>query len=256
MNCEIEIEHATVSYRENIALRDISFRIKKGSFIAVVGPNGAGKTTLLTLMNGLGKLQRGTVRIWGELLTPSTANRIRRDIGYVPQHLNIDVRMPIIAYDVIMLGRYARIGLFRNPGKEDHRIVNDICERVGISHLRSKPIGHLSGGESQKVSLARALAQEPRALLLDEPTANLDPRAQSEIAQVIEQEYCRNRFTVFFVTHILSHLPHVCSHAILLKKGKIVNEGAITKVFTKKLLTDVYEHPVEPPIMEKASLDA
>jgi ABC-type Mn2+/Zn2+ transport system ATPase subunit len=247
VNHEIEIEGATVSYRENIALRDVSLVVDKGNFVAVVGPNGAGKTTLLTLINGLGTLQRGTVRIFGNRLVPGTVNLIRRDIGYVPQHLNIDARMPIFAYDVVMLGRYARIGLFRNPGKEDHRIVNNICERVGIAHLRSKPIGHLSGGESQKVSLARALAQQPRALLLDEPTANLDPRAQREITEVIEHEYEHNRFTVFFVTHILSHLPPICSHAVLLKKGKIIAKGPIKEIFTKDRLAEVYEYSVDLP---------
>lgn len=255
MNHDIKIDNATVSYRENIALHDISLSVEKGSFVAVVGPNGAGKTTLLTLINGLGTLQRGTVTIFGDLLNRRTVNRIRRNTGYVPQHLNIDARMPVSAHDVVMMGRYARIGLFRNPGKEDHRMVNDICERVGISHLRSKPIGHLSGGEAQKVSLARALAQEPRALLLDEPTANLDPRAQREIAEVIEHEYGRNGFTVFFVTHILSHLPRVCSHAVLLKQGRIIAQGPIKNIFTKNRLTDVYDFPVEPPVMRNKALD-
>jgi ABC-type Mn2+/Zn2+ transport system ATPase subunit len=255
VNREIEIDRATVSYRENIALHDVSLSVEKSSFVAVVGPNGAGKTTLLTLINGLGTLQRGTVRIFGDLLNRRTVNRIRREIGYVPQHLNIDARMPIFAYDVVMLGRCARIGLFRNPGKEDHRLVNDICERVGIADLRHKPIGHLSGGESQKVSLARALAQQPRLLLLDEPTANLDPRAQREITDVIAQEYERNGFTVLFVTHVLDHLPRVSSHAVLLKRGKITAEGPINAIFTKARLTDVYDHPVEPPVMSKEAVN-
>jgi ABC-type Mn2+/Zn2+ transport system ATPase subunit len=251
MNEEIIIKNATVSYRENIALHDISLTIPEGSFVAIVGPNGAGKTTLLTLINGLGTLQHGSVKIFNTLLTAHTKNLLRRDIGYVPQHLNIDPRMPISAYDVVMIGRYARIGMFHNPGKEDHRIVTDICERVGITELTSKPIGHLSGGEAQKVSLARALAQGPRLLLLDEPTANLDPRAQHEIIEVIEKTYKHDDLTVLFVTHILNHLPSVCSHAILLKKGKIIAQGQINDVFTRPRLTDVYEHTVEPPVMNK-----
>jgi ABC-type Mn2+/Zn2+ transport system ATPase subunit len=256
MNHIIEIENATVSYRENIALHDISLSVKQGSFVAVVGPNGAGKTTLLTLINGLGKLQHGTVKIFGTRLIRHTVNKIRQDIGYVPQHLNIDARMPVLAYDVVMLGRYARIGLFRNPGKEDHRLATEICERVGIAHLRSKPIGHLSGGELQKVSLARALAQQPRLLLLDEPTANLDPRAQQEIADVIEQEYQRNGLTVLFVTHVLDHLPKIISHAVLLKGGRIFAKGQVKDIFTCDRLTDVYEFPVEPPFMNKETLNA
>ncbi|MBN2620616.1 ABC transporter ATP-binding protein [candidate division WOR-3 bacterium] len=256
MNHAVELDRVTVSYRENIALHDISLTVEKGAFVAVVGPNGAGKTTLLTLINGLGTLQHGRVHIFNTLLTTRTINRIRRDIGYVPQHVNIDPRMPICVYDVVMLGRYPRIGMFRNPSKEDHRIVTGICERIGITDLVLKPIGHLSGGEAQKVSLARALAQEPRLLLLDEPTANLDPRAQHEIKDLIEKAYERDRLTVFFVTHILDHLPLVCSHAVLLKKGTIVAEGRIKDVFTRARLTEVYEHPVEPPIMNKEALNA
>jgi ABC-type cobalamin/Fe3+-siderophores transport system ATPase subunit len=251
MKNEIEINNATVSYRENIALKDISMIVQKGSFVAVVGPNGAGKTTLLTLINGLGTLQNGVVTIFDTRVTRYNMNHMRQDIGYVPQHQNIDPRMPISAYDVVMLGRYAHIGMFHNPGKKDHDLVNDICARVGISHLRSKPIGHLSGGEAQKVSLARALAQQPRLLLLDEPTANLDPLAQHEITKVIEQEYENNALTVLFVTHILSHLPQVCSHAILLRQGKIIGQGLIQDIFTEKGLTQVYGHPVKPPIMKQ-----
>jgi len=256
MNHEIEIDHATVSYRENIALHDISLTIEKKSFVAVVGPNGAGKTTLLTLINGLGALQRGMVKIFGLPFIRRTMHKIRQDIGYVPQHLSIDARMPILAYDVVMMGRYPRIGLFRQPGKKDHAIVNDICQRVGIAHLKTKPIGHLSGGESQKVSLARALAQQPRILLLDEPTANLDPLAQHEITEVIEQEYERTDFTVLFVTHLLNHLPPVCSHAILLKKGKILARGSIHNIFTKEQLAEVYDHPVDLPVLTRAATRA
>lgn len=251
MTREIEIENATVSYRENIALKNISVYIERGSFVAVVGPNGAGKTTLLTLINGLGRLQSGTVNIFGLRVTNKNINHIRKDIGYVPQHIHIDPRMPISVYDVVMLGRYGKIGLFRHPGKDDYNIVDAVCERVGITHLKDKPIGHLSGGEQQKVSLARALVQRPKILLLDEPTANLDPRAQHEMIELIEWIYIQNKLTIIFVTHILSHLPHVCSDAILLKNGRIIVSGSIDSVLTKKWLSDLYDYTVEPPRMKK-----
>ncbi|MBE0432803.1 metal ABC transporter ATP-binding protein [candidate division WOR-3 bacterium] len=213
--------------------------------MAVVGPNGAGKTTLLTLINGLGRLQHGAVTILGERITWRNINSIRSNIGYVPQHLSIDPRMPVSVYDVVVLGRYPRIGLFRNPAAEDHRIARAICERVGISDLMSKPVGHLSGGESQKVSLARALAQQPHILLLDEPTANLDMRARKEIMDVIEDVYRKDAITVLFVTHVLSHLPGVCSDAVLLKHGRIVAQGSVSRVLSKERLSDVYEYPAE-----------
>jgi len=246
---DIEICNATVSYREHIALKNISLRISAGSLTAVVGPNGAGKTTLLTLINGLGKLQSGIVKIFGTSVNALNINRFRKEIGYVPQQMDIDPRMPISVYDIVMFGRYGKIGLFRYPGKRDYTVVDNICELVNIGHLLEKPIGHLSGGEKQKVSIARALAQEPRILLLDEPTANLDPRAQGEITELIERIYTQEKLTIMFVTHLLNHLPNLCTNALLLKNGHIVASGGIDKVFTKKLLSGVYGFKIEPPKM-------
>jgi len=252
---DIEISGATVSYREHIALKNITLCIETGSFTAVVGPNGAGKTTLLTLINGLGKLQSGTVKIFGSPVTRLNYNRFRKEIGYVPQHLSIDARMPISVYDIIMLGRYSKIGLFRYPGKHDHAIVNNISRLVGIDRLISKPIGHLSGGEMQKVSIARALAQEPRILLLDEPTANLDPCAHHEIIELIERIYDMHKLTVIFVTHLLDHLPNSCTDALLLKAGHIVASGSIHDTFTKELLSSIYDFDVELPKADKVKAD-
>ncbi len=252
MTLDIEISNATVSYREHIALKNISLRIEAGSFTAAVGPNGAGKTTLLTLVNGLGKLQSGTVRIFGALVTKHNRNKFRRDIGYVPQQMNIDARMPISVYDIVMLGRYSKIGLFRYPGKKDYTVVNNICQLIGIDRFIKKPVGHLSGGEMQKVSIARALAQEPRILLLDEPTANLDPCAQHEIIGLIERIYNDHKLTIIFVTHLLTHLPSLCTDALLLKNGHIIASGSIHEVFTKDLLSEVYDFDIDPPDVNRA----
>lgn len=246
MILDIEIDNATVSYREHIALKNISLKIKKGSLTAVVGPNGAGKTTLLTLINGLGSLQSGTVKIFGTTVTAFGWSKIRKEIGYVPQYMNIDVRMPISVYDTVMIGRYGRIGLFRYLKKRDFEIVDKTCRLVGIDKLLEKPIGHLSGGEMQKVSIARALVQEPGILLLDEPTANLDPRAQYEIIDLIEKIYTAEKMTIVFVTHLLNHLPNCCTNALLLKNGHIKAAGAINDVFTEELLSEVYDFNVTP----------
>lgn len=251
MTWEIEICNATVSYREHIALKNISLSISAGSLSAVVGPNGAGKTTLLTLINGLGKLQGGTVKIFGTSVNALNINRFRKEIGYVPQQMDIDPRMPISVYDIVMMGRYGKIGLFRYPRKRDHTVVDNICELVNIGHLLEKPIGHLSGGEKQKVSIARALAQEPRILLLDEPTANLDPRAQCEITKLIERIYAQEKLTIMFVTHLLNHLPNSCTNALLLKNGHIVASGRINEVFTKKLLSAIYDFKIAPPKLDR-----
>jgi len=244
---EIEIEDATVSYRDNVVLKNISLKVEKGSFLAVIGPNGAGKTTLLTLINGLGRLFKGRVKIFGKEVNKRNISSIRKEIGYVPQKISIDPRMPFSVYDVIISGRYPKIGLFRRPKAYDREVVDRICKLLGIYHLKDKPVGNLSGGEQQKVLLARALAQEPKILLLDEPTTNLDPQAQHDIIDIIEEIYIRNRLTVIFVTHILEHLPKVCSQAVLLKSGKIIAQGGIPSVFTPRLLSLLYDFPVKPP---------
>jgi ABC-type Mn2+/Zn2+ transport system ATPase subunit len=248
MNPAIEISRATVSYREHVALKNISLIITAGSFVAIVGPNGAGKTTLLTLIVGLGKLQQGYVCLFNTKMVRRNIRSMRRKVGYVSQHFHVDPRTPMNVYDGIMLGRYGTVGLIRRPGQKDHNIVARVAERIGITHLLRKPIGHLSGGEEQKVSLARALVQDPEILLLDEPTANLDPRAQSEITDLIEELYNEKGFTVLFVTHVLNHLPCVCSHAVLMKDGHIKASGRLQEVFTSENLSFVYDYPVQPPV--------
>jgi len=236
----IELDSVTVSYRENVALKEVSLKVEDGDFLAVIGPNGAGKTTILTTVNGLGRIISGTVRIFNESLTRWNAGRIRQSIGYVPQSLSIDPRSPISVWDVVMMGRAGRIGLLHRASQLDVSVVQEIMEKVGISQFAGRPIGHLSGGERQKVSIARALAQEPRILLLDEPTSNLDPRAQAEIIELVDAIYKEKKLVVIFVTHILSHIPPSCTGAVLMKAGRIIWSGEINKALSEELLSDLY----------------
>lgn len=240
-----EINSCTVSYRENIALKNISLGINEGTFVAVIGPNGAGKTTLLTVINGLGRIISGSVKVFGVKLTSQNINKIRKEIGYVPQSSAIDPRSPICVRDVVMIGRLAKIGLFRRLGSYDHEVVESVMDLVGISELKERPIGHLSGGEQQKVAIARALAQQPKIMLLDEPTANLDIKAQRDIIELIDKIYEEQNITVIFVTHILSHIPSSCKEAILMKQGKIVWTGELKDALHDELLSDVYDYPVK-----------
>jgi ABC-type cobalamin/Fe3+-siderophores transport system ATPase subunit len=240
----VSIKNVSVSFRENIALRNISFDINEGAFVSVIGPNGAGKTTLLTVVNGLGNILSGTVEVFGRKLTSSTVNGIRKDIGYVPQHLTIDPRSPVSVKDAVMIGRFAKLGLFKKWDAENEEIVRDAMRTVGIENLADKPIGHLSGGEHQKVSIARAIAQQPKIILLDEPTSNLDPKAQNDIITLVEKVYQERKYTVVFVTHILSHIPHSCTDVVLMKNGGIVNTGTAEAMLEMKVLTDLYDFPM------------
>ncbi len=240
-NLSINIEHAVVSYREDIALRGVSLKVRHGEFVGIVGPNGAGKTTLLTIVNGLGKLLHGLVCVLGHTLTPGNGHSLRKKVGYVAQVQNIDPRMPMNVREVAMIGRYGRLGLFRKPGKHDWEMVDMALELVGMTHLDRRPIGHLSGGEQQRVAIARCLAQEPEIFLLDEPTAALDWKAKTDILELVKRIHDLRGLTTLFVTHDLSALPTACDRVVLMKDGLIWDEGSSKELLTDEKLGQLYD---------------
>lgn len=236
----IKIENAVVSYREDVALRGVSLSVKKGDIVGIIGPNGAGKTTILTLINGLGKIVRGRVEVLGYELHKGCPAFLRKRIGYVPQIQNIDPRMPISAREVVMTGCYGRLGLLRRPNQADWQLVDSMLNLVGMSHLATRPIGHLSGGEQQKVAIARALAQEPEILLLDEPTASLDRRARKSILELVKKIHCSQCLTTLMVTHELGEAAKICNWIILMKEGRIWAQGKPENVLREEVLDLLY----------------
>ncbi len=241
--CSIDIDNAVVSYREDIALRGVSLKVSRGEFVGIVGPNGAGKTTLLTVVNGMGKLLHGRVRVLGHNITPGNGHSLRKKVGYVAQAQSIDPRMPMNVREVAIIGRYGRLGLFRRPGKHDWDIVDSSLDLVGMTHLVQRPIGHLSGGEQQRVAIARCLAQEPEIFLLDEPTASLDWKAQTEILELVKRIHGEQHLTTLFVTHDLDALPHTCDRVVLMKDGLIVADGTPDKLISTQSLSRLYDMP-------------
>ena len=241
----IKIKDAVVSYREDIALRGVSLEVKSGEFIGIVGPNGAGKTTILTVLNGIGKLRHGNVRVLGQTLGNGNGHSLRKRVGYVAQVQNIDVRMPVSVREVVMMGRYGTMGLFRRPKKEDWDIVDEMLELVGMTHLATRPIGHLSGGEQQRVTIARCLAQKPEILLLDEPTASLDWRAKIDILELVRLIHDTRGLTTLFVTHDLAALPVACDRIVLMKEGLIWSEGPTETQLTDEKLSALFDIPVD-----------
>jgi ABC-type Mn2+/Zn2+ transport system ATPase subunit len=243
-NTVINIEDAVVSYREDIALRGVSLKVESGEFVGIIGPNGAGKTTLLTVVNGLGKLLSGRVWVLGNSLSRGNGHSLRKKVGYVAQVENIDPRMPMHVREVAMIGRYGVLGLFRRPRKHDWKIVDEMLELVGMTHLARRPIGHLSGGEQQRVAIARCLSQEPKLFLLDEPTASLDWKAKTDILELVRQIHDSRQLTTLFVTHDLSALPVTCDRVVLMKQGLIKSEGSPGELITDENLSQLYDMPI------------
>ncbi len=240
----IEIKDAVVSYRENTALHGVSLKVESGEFIGIIGPNGAGKTTLLTLVNGLTRPSGGQVFVLGEDISRTDLVSLRKRVGYVSQADDIDPRMPMSVRDVVMTGRYGRLGLLRQPGRRDADIVDEILRIVGMAALAERPIGHLSGGERQRAAIARCLAQEPELLLLDEPTASLDWRAKTDILGLVGSIHESRHLTTLFVTHEINSLPAVCQRVVLMKNGSVCGDGPPHETLTDANLSELYGVPI------------
>ena len=176
----LTLEHVWAAYEQADVLEDVSLDVPAGDFVALIGPNGGGKTTLLKLLVGLLTPVAGSIRVLG-----LEVQQARRDVAYVPQDIRFDRDFPLTAWEVARMGRLGRRGLLQRYTARDSEIVDEALRRVGILPLRSRPIGSLSGGERQRVYIARALASEPRVLLLDEPLANVDPGAREMIQEVM-----------------------------------------------------------------------
>jgi ABC-type cobalamin/Fe3+-siderophores transport system ATPase subunit len=139
-----------------------------------------------------------------------------------------------------MIGRYGVLGLFRRPGRNDWKIVDEMLELVGMTHLADRPIGHLSGGEQQRVAIARCLAQEPELFLLDEPTASLDWKAQTEILDLVKQIHDTRKLTTLFVTHDLDAMPHTCDRVVLMKDGLIAGDGSPEEMISTEKISGLF----------------
>jgi len=175
---------ATYEGERHATLDGVTFSLFAGEQAAITGPNGAGKTTILEVINGLLPIDSGAIRVLGETVTPAS-HGLRSRIAYVPQNLFFPPDTPFLVGDVVLAARFAGQGVSVFPSAGERQHVMRALSAVGISDLRRRPIGRLSGGQQRKVLLARAMAQQAELLLLDEPTANLDPEAKQEVAGLV-----------------------------------------------------------------------
>jgi len=196
---DIEVSGVSFAYNGNTVLEDISFTVNTGDFLGIIGPNGSGKTTLLKLLLGMLQPAAGTIRIFG-----GNPGKVSRLFGYVPQETTLNRDFPISVKDVALMGRLGAVRRLRHYAKKDHEIIRRNLEQVGMWRHRSRRIGDLSMGQRQRVFIARALSVDPRILILDEPTASIDPAGQALIYDILKT--LNERMTVLVVSHDLNIL--------------------------------------------------
>jgi zinc/manganese transport system ATP-binding protein len=200
-------EISTIYEGEKIpVIKNVNLQIKSGEFISVIGPNGAGKTTLLETINGLLDYQQGDGFVFGREINRNKT-WIRTHTGYVIQNFELDPLAPFLCKDIVMSGRTGKIGIFRFPSKKDWEIVWQSLSMVGMIDFAKRPIGKLSGGEFQKILLARALAQRPRLLLLDEPLSNLDISSKKQIKTLLNKVHLLNHEKPSQQLYLVFHVP-------------------------------------------------
>ncbi len=247
-NTWLSLDNVSVRFGNRQVLHDLSFQLEPGDFCGLIGPNGAGKSTLLGLFNGLTRYCSGRVIFADEVVTPRSAPKLRLNIAHVFQIMDIDPKIPVSVFDTVLAGTYGKLGLFKKPGEREIKIALDALAQVGLSHLRERPLGHLSGGERQRASIARALAQEPDLLLLDEPTAALDWQAQREILELIrdvQKHQSQERpMTVLMVTHDLNAVSTMVNKVVMLKNGRLIWTGNVTDAMNPDLLERLYDVPI------------
>jgi ABC-type Mn2+/Zn2+ transport system ATPase subunit len=221
-------------------IHDITLSIADGEFVLVLGPNGAGKTTLLKLINGLLSPSEGEMRVFGEVLKPGSVKTARKRIAYLPQDVAVDTRIPITVRGVVSIGRLAHKRLTARLSAGDRRIAEEAMALVGVTDLAERPFGHLSAGQKQKVSLARALCQQADIMLLDEPLSNLDPRAQRDVCDTIDSIHGQTGKTILLVTHLLETVPRSANRAMIMRQGTFSGKVDIERIYDEAFRRDLY----------------
>ncbi len=228
----ISATDVTVTYRNgNTALRDATFDIPTGTITALVGVNGAGKSTLFKAIMGFVPAAKGAISVLGMPVKEALRQNV---VAYVPQAEEVDWTFPVLVEDVVMMGRYGHMGLLRRPKQADRDAVTDALARVNMSEFRHRQIGELSGGQRKRVFLARALAQEGKVILLDEPFTGVDVQTEDAIIALLRE--MRDEGRVMLVsTHNLGSVPEFCDRTVLVKET-VLAHGPTSEVFTHENL--------------------
>ena len=222
----IEIKNLTVAYGENIALEDFNLDVEIGSLMALVGPNGAGKSTLIKTILKFLKQITGEIKI------------SKKSLAYVPQRNSVDWDFPTTLFDVVEMGCYGRVGLFKRVSKEEKQKVLKAIEQVGMLEFKDRQISELSGGQQQRAFIARALVQEADIYLMDEPFQGVDSTTEKSIVEILKQLKAEGK-TIIVVHHDLQTVPAYFESVALINKTVIVS-GKVSEVFTQENIDVTY----------------
>lgn len=238
----LEVKNVYYRYGRDEVLHDISFLVEKGELVCILGPNGCGKSTLLK--NALGLLQpfSGSIQIDGEDVQKLSARKLAQVIGYIPQ--SHSPPFPYKVLDVVMMGRAAHLPNLASPSIKDREIAYDSLDRMNISHLADKVYTKISGGERQLVLIARALTQQPKILIMDEPTSSLDFGKQNIVLEHARM-LSKNGISVLMVTHDPAHALFCADKVVAMKKGRVLKIGTPFGVISEDIMEDIYDIEVK-----------
>lgn len=238
-NAAIVINQFSFHYGQKEILRDINLSVKEGEYVSIIGPNGAGKSTLLKCLNRIIRGGRGSMELFGKDVQRYSQKELGRLIGYVSQ--TREQVFPYTVFEFVLMARYPYLSPLSRVSKQDTRVVEEALAMTDTTDFAQRKVITLSGGERQKVYLAGALAQQPKILLLDEPTTHLDPRYHTEIQQTISAICVRLKMTILHVTHDFSHIAFWSRKVIAIKAGRVHSTGTPDEILTRERLKDIFE---------------
>lgn len=238
----LELKNVSCGYGKRTVVQGVSFTVKAGEFVCILGPNGCGKTTLLKTVLGILHPFSGTIMLGGKNTSCMRESDLGKVIGYIPQVHTPP--FPFSVLDVVLMGRAPHLSALAMPGKEDRRIALAALEELNIAHMRDQKYTRISGGERQLVLIARALAQQPKMLVMDEPTSSLDFGNQSIVLEKMGQ-LSRKGMSILMVTHNPDHALFCADKVVMMKEGAMVKKGLPEEVVSEESIQDIYNTRVK-----------
>ncbi|MCE5194676.1 MAG: metal ABC transporter ATP-binding protein [Nitrospiraceae bacterium] len=237
----IEINNLSTVLGRREILKDINLSLEQGKFLGIVGPNGSGKTTLLRVMLGLIRPSNGTIRIFNRLPEQGMKDGI---FGYLPQHINLDMNFPASALDVVLMGLYGKLGILRWPSSKEKNKAMEYIKLIGMSGNENRQFYDLSGGEQQRISIARALINDPKVLILDEPSTGIDVVGQEDFYHLLKGLQKRFGLTIIMVSHDIGSVTAYVDEIACLNKT-LYYHGAPLGAINEKMLEKLYGKNIE-----------